>query len=110
MASSSRCAAGRRSSAQDNAFGRDLLLPSRPLASEIGFTRFRHYSLAEVGNIRLRLRVASEASRVGGLHLLRARGCPPPLTPPRHSLRSRGGGNGEEAVANDSIRAKTVAM
>jgi len=37
--------------------------------------------------------VASEASRVGGLHLLYARGCPPPLTPPRQSLRSRGEGN-----------------
>jgi tripartite-type tricarboxylate transporter receptor subunit TctC len=30
---------------------------------------------------------------VGGLRLLRARGCPPPLAPPRHSLRSRGEGN-----------------
>src|SRR5882672_655088 len=82
-------------------------LPSRPLAPEIGFTRFRQYSLAEVGNIRLRLRVASEASRVGGLHLLRARGCPPPLTPPRHSLRSRGEGNGEEVHSAATVFTST---
>jgi Protein of unknown function (DUF2877) len=43
-------------------------------------------------------RVASEASRVGGLSLLARLACtehkrPPPLTPPRHSLREWGEGN-----------------
>jgi tripartite-type tricarboxylate transporter receptor subunit TctC len=31
----------------------------------------------------------ANAGGVGGLHLLRARVCPPPLTPPRHALRAR---------------------
>jgi urease accessory protein len=35
----------------------------------------------------------ANAGGVGGLHLLRARVCPPPLTPPRHPLRARGEGN-----------------
>src|SRR5262249_61392202 len=30
---------------------------------------------------------------------LRARGCPPPLPPPRHPLRSRGEGNSRRGVA-----------
>jgi hypothetical protein len=42
--------------------------------------------------------VASEASRVGGLSLFARLACgeeksPPPLTPPRHSLREWGEGN-----------------
>src|SRR5439155_90950 len=44
-------------------------------------------------------RVASEASRVGGLHLLLARVCPPPPPPPPPSLRPRGEGNGSAVHA-----------
>ena len=56
-------------------------LPSRPLAGRVG----RRSEAATAG--------------VGGLRLFRACGCPPPLTPPRHSLRSRGEGNRRWAFA-----------
>ena len=53
----------------------EALLPSRPLAGRVG-----------------RVSVAN-ADGVGGLRLLRSRGSPPPLTPPRHALRAQGEGN-----------------
>ncbi len=69
------------------------LLPSRPRKS--GLPDLRNYwREPRPGFVAGRVGRRSEAATdgVGGLYLLRVRGCPPPPTPPRHSLRSRGEG------------------
>src|SRR5712671_2114743 len=67
------------------------LLPSRPLAGRVG----RRSEAATDG--------------VGGLHVLRAGGRPPPLTPPRHALRARGEGNRKTRVLYDVAAMMTIA-
>ena len=98
-----QCDAGRHATVEQFKAGWSMIgerpapprAPPRPACARTRSTRARHLRVAEVGNIRLRLRGRERSERVRGIiHGLRIIENPPPLTPTLSPQADRKRGEG----------------